>query len=843
MKKRLPEFFLAFSVILVLITISQTNFPLNDKTHLKPYEEMFLMRNYPDFTANSKTYLKEMQLASKQISKSFKSTGNNPTWITQGPYNTGGRINTIAVNPNDNNIIYVGTVCGGIFKTIDGGENWFPTFDENAYLSIAHIVIDPHNSNTIYVGTGDPNVSGYPFIGNGIYRSTDAGSTWEHLGLDNVGVVAKIAVNTKNPSIIYAATMGIPFERDQNRGLYKSTDNGQSWENILYLSDDAGIIDLVMLPNRPDTIFVAGWNRIRNYFESEISGSQCKIYRTFDGGTNWETLSTDLPSEDMSRIGLYLSEQDEPAIIAQFIEPNDFETEGIYKSSDFGESWDKLSANGIQDGILGGFGWYFGKIRVNPDNKNQLFILGVDLYRSDDGGQNFSITTPPWYEYSVHADKHDLVFVDSSTIILATDSGLYKSTDGGHNWVDFDNIPNTQFYRVTVDPHNIGYYAGGAQDNGTNYGSLADSNNWEHRFGGDGFQPLFDPNDANLMYCETQNGGLYYGYKQSDYYDFYNFTSGIESSDRRSWDMPISMSAINSKLLYTGTYRIYQNTNAPAAEWQAISDDLTDGTDNKYHIISALDPSPINEGWLMAGTSDSKVHIFNNNTWTDISSGLPNRYVTCVRMSANNENNLFVSHSGYKANEFIPHIHFSNDLGQNWSDISSNLPQLAINSIHVLKGYGDSVIFVASDGGIYHTLNQGETWDRTGDGMPIFPVYDLAYDDTNHTLVAGTFSRSMMTLALESIIKKYNSPSNIQENKLLFGLYPNPATEWIELSINELPKNSMCAIFDLSGKNIKTIPLEYQSIHINISDLNPGTYIVKIYNQYSTISSKIFIKN
>jgi len=843
----MPEFSLIAASLFMIFWLNRIDFekPVTASSNLKPEETFFLLRNYPDGTSGYQKFQQTIREVGKNYRLFITNKSSAPLWKTQGPYNIGGRINSIAHHPGNANTIYVGNVTGGIFKTTDAGKSWAPVFDQNAYLSVGCLVIDPTDTNVVYAGTGDPNISGYPWIGNGIYRSKDAGTTWEHLGLDSVGIVSKICINPNHPEVIYAATMGIPFERNVNRGLYKSIDGGETWQKVLYLSNETGIIDLAMVSHSPDTLFAAGWTRIRNYSESLGSGPECKIYRTFNGGQTWDTLSTNLPAEEMSRIGLCLSSGDSTEVLAQFINPAGYETRGIFRSKDYGDSWEQLDPNQSLNGILGGFGWYFAKIRVNPWNNNQIFVLGVDLYKSEDAGNSFFMTTPYWASYEVHADKHDLVFTDSSTILLSTDGGLYKSLDGGKTWNDIENIPNTQFYRVAVDPNHPGYYCGGAQDNGTSYGNINDSANWEHLFGGDGFQPLFVPGDTTLIYVETQNGSLYYGKKQTgdDYFSFDYFYSNSEPN-RTSWDMPVCMDPNQSSTIYCGTYRVYENTQSPNNNgWTPISDDLTDGTETTFHVITALSVSSLVNRMIMAGTSDGRVHLFRNNQWTDISAGLPQRYVTCVRTSSNDSTHLFVSHSGYKDNEYIPHVHYSSDLGETWSDISGNMPQLAVNSSFILNGYGDSVIFAATDGGVYHTINRGQFWERSGLGMPVLPVYDLAYDDTNHTLVAGTFARSIMTLKLDDIIKKYTKPNSITEQIADLQVYPNPFHDQVTIDTRNILSPGNITITSLNGQVVFEQPISGSTKStLNLSALKPGNYLLTIQTKNKIIATQKLIK-
>jgi photosystem II stability/assembly factor-like uncharacterized protein len=798
-----------------------------------PSDHLSQMRSWPDNTFDIKAYKKAMQEASNDfIQLKNSSADSSSLWRLEGPKNIGGRINTVIAHPENPDIIYTGSTAGGIFKTTDGGENWFPIFDQLSYLAIGDLVFDPINPDIVYAGTGDPNIGGYPFIGNGLYRSSDAGATWEHLGLAEQSIIGKIVINPTNPNTIYVATMGIPFERSNNKGLYKTVDGGTTWEQVLFISDEAGVIDVVMNPENTNTLFAVGWDRVRSNSESIVNGQGAKVYRSYDAGANWTKLEGGLPQEDMSRLGLAVSHQDTNVVFVQYV-GTDYQLENIYRTEDGGETWEAIvAANAMPNDILGGFGWYFAKIRVSPYNQNEMYVLGVDMYKTLNGGRSWFLTTPPWYTSEVHADKHDLFFADSTTVLLSTDGGLYKSEDMGSTWEDIESIPNTQFYRIAIDPSKPGFYCGGAQDNGTSYGNVALINNWADVHGGDGFQPIFDPN-SNTFYCETQNGGL--AYKNGIYSNNSNdFTAGIDGNDRRSWDMPIIMSKSNSKVLYTGTYRLYKISDAPTGAWEPISEDLTEGTNSRYHVITTIDESALDTNIIYVGASDGYVTrtLDGGTTWDTIDTDLPNRYVTSVFASKDNKDVVFVANSGYKDNEFIPHIHKSINNGDDWTDISGDLPQLAINDIYVIEGKNDEVIFVATDGGIYVTDNGGSTWFRAGTNMPVIPVYDIEYEASTSRLVAGTHARSLMTIVVpENNIAETlhgdggTSSSQIQaEDKLDLKVWPTTSNDFININCNS---KADLFIYNSNGQLVRKIIFSEEIQVVDISSFANGLYFVK----------------
>ncbi|MEM9916939.1 MAG: cohesin domain-containing protein, partial [Bacteroidota bacterium] len=727
-----------------------------DRKH-RPYDHFFLQRSFPEASLDIQQYESVLRSAKFQARNGNLPLGFGEVWTEQGPGNIGGRINTIAIHPQNDDIMYAGLPAGGVFKTTDGGDNWFPIFDEASNLAVGHIQIDPSNANTIYVGTGDPNIMAYPFIGDGLYRSRNGGESWEHLGLTDQRIISKVVIHPQDSNVIYAACMGLPFEKNNDRGVYKSIDGGQSWSQVLLVSDSTGVIDLLMDPQNPQRLYAATWDRIRNNFQSIVSGYGAGVFRTENGGQSWEKLTNGLPQGKFSRVGLTMSAVNPQTVFALFNDDRTFEVQGIYKTTDAGDSWEAITLSGQSNsvnGAMGGMGWYFGQLRVHPQDDDRLYVLGVTLWQSNTGGATWLRfgATPNGVE--PHVDYHDLQFTSDASIIVGTDGGLYKLPSTDRNWQDIDNIPATQFYRIGYNPHRPETYYGGAQDNGTISGNKEGFNDWERILGGDGFQPVFHPTDSNIFYGEFQFGLIY---RTADGGNrFTAAIDGIAINDPRNWDMPYFMSPNTPDLLYTGTNRVYRaqspGQNSP---WTAISQDLTNPikTVPGFHTISTLDESPHQEDLLYVGTSDGNLWRTENagSQWTSIRNGLPLRYITAVVASPDSADHVFVSFSGYKDNEFTPLLYKSVDRGQQWRSLKGDLPDFAINDFVVLPDRGEQALFVATDGGIYGSLNGGENWHRLGSAFPFVPVYDILHNVAKNELVAGTFARSILTYPLDSI--------------------------------------------------------------------------------------------
>lgn len=805
----------------------------------KPTEHLMQMRSYPFETLDQRKVNESFEAASTFSTE----RADDPYWRLEGPTNIGGRINTLAINPQNNLIRYAGSVSGGVFKTTNG-LNWSPITDEIAHLTVAHITLNPNNPDDILLGTGDPNISGFPHPGGGVYRSPDGGETWNYLGLEDASIISKVEFNPSNTDEIWAATMGIPFERTADRGLYKSSDGGQTWESSLYIDDETGVSDFKINPFHPDTMYAAGWTRIRNNQESLITGEKTRIYRSVNGGDSWDTLTVGLPEGAHSRIGLEISRNDPNTLWALYV-GTDFGVQGIYKTTDAGETWINLYDGFSLQGALGGFGWYFAKIRVNPWDENEISVLGVDLWTSNDNGNSWNMTTPPWWEYTVHADKHDMIYIDEDHVVLATDGGVYESSTNFTFWNDVDDMPNTQFYRVGLNPFDLENFTGGAQDNGTTTGNADNIDIWSRDYGGDGFQPIFDPEDPTLRYVSTQNGGLAYiwdGFSDQ-------FTFGIDPEERVNWDAPFIMSHHDPMVMYTGTMRVYENTTSPVGDWDPISDDLTDGNifGGSFHTISTVAESPVNPDLIYAGTTDGNVwrgeRIDGDWEWTDLFTGsiLPERWVTNIKASKEEEGTVWVTLSGYRYNESDAHIYRSDDMGASWTAVAGDFPDQPVNHIETIN---DSILFAAADHGVYFTVDSGIQWQRVGNNMPLIPVFDIEIDTVNHRLVAGTFARGIHTYPIDSLFtwpvpeeEEEEKPISVEEWSMeTINVFPNPCEGHFVLS-NQM--GAQLSVYDLQGRIVLSKNVTADTEFIDTSALQSGKYVIIIEKNQSKLSGNL----
>lgn len=811
--------FIAFVVFCgLLLSCKQLRKVETSPLKFEPAETLFLAKHFPDKTPDYQAMEAAHRSALIKMQAGQRTDGS---WKLEGPANIGARINTIAMHPTDKDILYVGFADGGLWKTTNGGRDWSPIFDNQIWQSIGSICIDPVNPNVVYVGTGDPNVSGYPRAGGGLYKSTDAGSTWKYMGLDETRIISRILVHKNAPNTVYAAAMGAPFFKHNDKGVYKSTDGGITWNQSLLINDSTGVSEIIIHPENEQILYAVGWNRVRNYKKSLVSGPDARVYKTIDGGKNWQILSNGLPQGSFTRMGICLAESDPDVVYVQYTNAQTLNLESIYKSTDGGNSF-QLHTQGTENGLpgsaLGGFGWYFGKIRVNPSNPNDIFLLGVGLYRYYPEEGVWRTVLDDNSENNPHADKHDLIFRDDE-MYLATDGGLYKGQlYGNPAWQDIENIPTTQFYRTAVNPHEPEFFYGGAQDNGTSVGNAEALNEWQRIWGGDGFQMAFRPDDPNVMYVETQNGNIAVTPDGGNTWD--GATDGLSGS--RHWDMQYIISQHNPDVLYTGTDKFYQSTSGIFPQWQAISGDLVDNSsDALIHQFTTLAESPLDPGVLYCGTSDAMVwnSIDGGLTWNRITNGLPVKYISSIKASPASISTVYVSQTGYKANDNTPHLFRSDDYGSTWVSVAGNLPPYAINDVLILPNGNDNVLFAATDGGVYITTNGGDQWERLGNNMPLIPVFDMDYDGQNNKLVAATFARGIQSFSLDQI--GVGLETGVKETTSIWAVTPTLVKDKIELKGN-FP--NVIDIWNIQGNRVG----HYQNeSSIDLAHLKTGIYFVK----------------
>ena len=823
-----------FSLAILFAACNESNQPQKAPSHKShfPDEGFFNARNYPETTFDYKSYFKDIE----KLKNTAEQKVFGGEWVDQGPGNIGARINAMAINPNDENEIYLGYARGGLYKTNDGGQTWTDIFKVSSYLAISSIEIDPTDDNILYIGTGDKNISHYPGIGNGVYKSTDRGSTWTHMGLTDASIISRVVVHNQNPQIVYASAMGIPFEKNNDKGIYKSIDGGNNWEQIHFINDSTGVIDMKVAPGNSDIIYATGWNRLRNNNISTVEGPDAKIWRSMDGGDNWDMLENGLPEGEFVRIGIDLFGDDGKTIFAvysdsganEYCDQGGINFYGVYKSYDFGDTWVRSEdgADNLLDcDFTGSFAWYFSDIVINPNDENDYCLSGVYLMRKDPtfGGDWRNMIWDVFEGEFPHVDFHDMVYVGDN-LYAATDGGAYRfNEDGG--WVDIENIPTNQFYRTSYNPHRPDLYYGGLQDNGVVGGSADLFNEWTRISGGDGFQILFDPIDPNIVYTESQNGNLRVSTNGGN--NFQGFNQGFFGD--RNWDMQYIISTIIPSTLYAGTDRMFVREGIDGFEWTPISDDLTDAENDPLgfyeHNVTCVNQSTVSPNYIYCGTSDGFAWVSNDfgGSWSQINDGLPRRWISDIKPSPTFEDVVFVSVTGYKNNDFTPHIYRSDDAGENWQSIASNLPNFAINDMYILPNTNDQTIFAATEVGVYATLDGGENWERLGDDFPFIQCLDMELNPEFNQLIVATFGKGLRTFDLSQLEESSNE--NIIAHNLI-DLRPNVSTDIINIFAQG--KYDQLSIYDANGRLVKS--LGDNSSQIDISGFDAGIYFLRARN-------------
>lgn len=810
-----------------------------------PQEWMYWQRAYPDNYINRNAIAEAITQTRTILDARNPQEGGD--WNFIGPLNTGGRITDVAISPDSDDVLYVTTAVGGVFKTTDGGANWTPIFDEIGKPSIGNIAIAPSDSQRIYVGTGEANGSATSgaFYGDGVYRSDNGGDSWTNIGLDGTDHIGRIVVDPTNKDRVFAAATGTLYGTNQDRGIYRTTNGGNDWERVLFVTDSTAAIDVVINPSNTDILFAATWERTRKPWQRDYAGVTSLVHRSTDGGDTWSVLgaANGLPAPDTQtgRIGIAISESNPNVVYARYTTneiTNAFDA--IYKSTDSGDTWTEINTAAISN-IDFSFGWYFGNIRVNPQDENDIIVLGQTLARSTNSGNSWQFIN------GMHVDHHAMEFSRNNPnfLLAGNDGGAYISTNGGTSWTKFENLPITQFYNIEVDNLAPNGIYGGTQDNNTIRTLTAGSNDWNAIWGGDGFHVNVDYDDNNFVYVESQFGNL--GRSTDGGNTFTNATAGIDGNDRTNWNTPVIISPFDSEKVYYGSNKLYISDRA--VFWNAISPDLTNGQHpsgaGSYGTLTAIAPSYNNLDVIYTGSDDGNVNVtFNGGTtWTNISNTLPNRYVTSIAISPSDDNTAYVTFSGFSELDYTPHVFKTTNGGQNWTDISSNLPSIPVNDIIIKRD--ESTLFVATDLNVWASTNDGASWAIVGNDLPLTIIRDLKIHEPTNTLYAGTFGRSIHSYDLNGLVLGIDDETVSGSGVML---YPNPTEgefnikfyENIDIEISEIH------IYNIKGECVKSFPINglpsSRKFTLNSQGLASGTYVLQIKSNLPTVSKRLLVK-
>jgi len=691
-----------------------------------------------------------------------------------GPAGMSGRVTALDVSPTDKDVWYVGTGSGGLWKTTDGGTTFTPLFDDQSATSIGDVTVHPKNPDILWVGTGEGNPRNSATGGNGVYKSADGGETWTHFGLENTRSIHRLLVHPENPDVAYAGAQGATWGYNEERGVYKTTDGGETWENILYVDEKTGVADMVMDPENPNKLFVAMWQYRRWPWFFRSGGPGSGLYVTHSGGENWTELNHEngLPKDTLGRIGLAIAPSNPDRVYA-YVEKDD---NALFRSDDGGQNWREINDNAA----IGDRPFYYADLRVDPQNPDRVYSLHSTITYSTDGGESFE--TLASYD-RIHPDHHAM-WIDPeapSFIIEGNDGGLAISRDHGAHWRVPGNLPVAQFYHINVD-HDFPYHVyGGMQDNGSwkgpnrVYRSGGVRNVYWTKVGfGDGFDVVPDPENprygyamwqgGNLMRYDAKTGGFEYIRPQPD-----SVIVPTEKQLRFNWNAALATSPHDPNTVYYGSQHVHKSTDE-GNSWQVISPDLT--TDNPewqkqqksggltYDVTEAenfttvfdIAPSPVQKEVLWAGTDDGQLHVTRNGgeRWTNVADnieGVPEHsWIHQVKASNFAAGEAYVVFDNRKRADWTPYVYHTTNFGTSWERLvgPDDVDGYALSIVQdpVVK----DLLFLGTQLGLYFSLDGGNTWTQWTHGYPTAQTRDLAIQERERDLVIGTFGRSAYVL-------------------------------------------------------------------------------------------------
>lgn len=833
-------------------------------TFLMGSQMLFAQKNLPQLNASTDQERKEAvnqktTLQSQTLFKEYPLRNIGPTVM-------GGRVVDIAVHPQNTKEYYIAYASSGVFKTQNNGLSFEPIFDNQARLTVGAISISPSNPKVLWVGTGENNSSRSSYAGFGVYKSTDAGKTWQHKGLENTQHIGRIVTHPTDENTAWVGSLGALYSHNSERGVYKTTDGGTTWKKTLFVNDSTGVVDLIINPKNPKQLWAATWERTRKAWDFKGHGVGSGLHYSEDGGETWTKISNGLPeAQFMGRIGLSICDsqpnvlylvidnqeqikadqepdEDAPkfkskdfekmtasdfqkledkdlddfltksgfpkkytaqsvkkdikankytpnALATYFADANEalFGTEvrgaELYRSDDIGKSWKKVNSYPLK-GVFYSYGYYFGQVRVAPSNPEQLYIFGVPLLRSDDGGKTFKSIAPG---QKVHADHHAMWInpSDANHILNGNDGGIYVSYDAGGTFLHHNNTSVAQFYAVTVDmetPYNV---YGGMQDNGVFKGSSRHQPNegefWERIWGGDGMFVQVNPTQSDLIYTGYQFGNYSRLEKGKAPKRITPEHDLGEAPLRFNWRTPVLMSHFNPDILYFSAQKVYRSLDR-GDTWQAISPDLTKNLPSgnvPYSSIASFSESPLDVQVLYVGTDDGNVQVSKNGgaTWQNITpSQVAGRWISSIVASPHQSGTVFLTFNGYRFDEIKSFVYKSEDYGQTWQSINSNLPLESINII-LQDPVQEKLLYLGTDEGTYISLDAGKTWNVLSGDFPNVATYDAIVHPRDNELVLGTHGRSIYVLDAKPL-QKLASMENLPQLHVFEPSQVRHSTRW-----------------------------------------------------------------
>ena len=716
-----------------------------------------------------------------------------------GPAIMGGRIDDFAVPEGNPDTIYVGAASGGVWKTVNGGTTWTPIFDDYGTTSIGDIAVAPSNPNILWVGTGEANNRQSSSWGNGIYKSTDAGKTFQKMGLDDTHHIGRIVIDPRNPDIVYVAALGHLWGPNKERGLFKTTDGGRTWTNTKFINEDTGFVDVAMDPSDNNVLYAAAYQRRRTPFGFNGGGAGSGLYKTTDAGKNWTKLTNGFPAAgEVGRIGIDIYRKN-PKIVYVTFEHR--EAGGIYRTDDEGKTWKKI--NSLNPRPL-----YFSQIRIDPQDENRIYLLGVSLYVSDDAGKTFRSDGAR----NVHVDHHAM-WIDPRNpnfVVLGNDGGVWFSRDRSRTWMRINNIPLGQFYGIAYDMRDPYWLYGGLQDNAVWGGPSATRNRlgplndeWIQIGGGDGMLAAVDPDDYRNVYVETQDGSLIRF--DPDAREIKRIRppapegeggggggpggggpggggggggggQTLPSTMRFNWTTPLVISPHNPATIYLAGNKLWRSLDR-GQRWQAISPDLTKQIDrskiaimgatgqnvlaandgvSSYGNATSMMESPIQPGLLAVGTDDGNIQISRDGgvNWINLTSkfnGVPeNTWVSRIELSRFDPRRMYVTFDGHRADDFNAYVFVSNDGGETWQAINRGLPKVSVRTLREdLRN--QNLLFAGTESGLFVSVDRGSSWTRFKNGMSDAPVFDIQIHPRDRDLLLGTHGRSIYAANIASL--------------------------------------------------------------------------------------------